>query len=387
MRTPLRNSDDFQYDADVARPALQQRRLVECFAAVKHGYCQYYASAMVVLLPQHRTSRPASARGSCRASASIGRHRDRLDEATPTPGSRCSSRATAGTVRPDRRRPGSASRWPRVAGGVPSGSATPSRRARARTADTPRPSSRSPTMPARTWADVDRPGPGNPGRSSRSALLLMLVVGGLAFVVVAARSARRGDAGLGMGDGRPARARFGFGPRPTQTVYEYASTLGDVVPIATAELETVARAKVEVAYGQAPVDDGCAIRARRSPPAGRACCGSSSAGVPGVRRRRSAAAATRRGEPGLERARPRAVVGDRLGRSSRSGARCPWRCGARRSGRPPRISTTVIPHSANGEHPEALERQVEQRQQEHLEHAVVADHDRPRRRPAGRRSR
>ena len=40
--------------------------------------------------------------------------------------------------------------------------------------------------------------------------------------------------------------RFGFGPRPTQTVYEYATALGDVLPDVRPELQTVARAKVEV---------------------------------------------------------------------------------------------------------------------------------------------
>jgi len=44
--------------------------------------------------------------------------------------------------------------------------------------------------------------------------------------------------------------RLGFGPRPAQTVYEYAGMLGDAVPMVRAELTTVARAKVEVAYGR-----------------------------------------------------------------------------------------------------------------------------------------
>ena len=44
-------------------------------------------------------------------------------------------------------------------------------------------------------------------------------------------------------------ARFGLGPRPSQTVYEYAGALGDAVPAARVELTTIARAKVEVAYG------------------------------------------------------------------------------------------------------------------------------------------
>jgi hypothetical protein len=45
-------------------------------------------------------------------------------------------------------------------------------------------------------------------------------------------------------------ARFGFGPRPTQTAYEYAAALGDVLPDIRPELHTVAAAKVEVAYGR-----------------------------------------------------------------------------------------------------------------------------------------
>ena len=50
-------------------------------------------------------------------------------------------------------------------------------------------------------------------------------------------------------------SRLGFGPRPTQTVYEYAGALGDVLPDVRPELQTVARAKVEVAYGGAILGD------------------------------------------------------------------------------------------------------------------------------------
>ena len=43
-------------------------------------------------------------------------------------------------------------------------------------------------------------------------------------------------------------SRLGFGPRPTQTVYEYAAALGELVPVAEKDLQTVAEAKVETAY-------------------------------------------------------------------------------------------------------------------------------------------
>ena len=47
-----------------------------------------------------------------------------------------------------------------------------------------------------------------------------------------------------------AAGRFGFGPRPNQTVYEYASTLGELVPVAKTDLSTIAEAKVETSYAR-----------------------------------------------------------------------------------------------------------------------------------------
>ena len=44
--------------------------------------------------------------------------------------------------------------------------------------------------------------------------------------------------------------RFGLGPRPAQTVYEYAGMLGEAMPTVRPELAMVANAKVEVAYGR-----------------------------------------------------------------------------------------------------------------------------------------
>jgi hypothetical protein len=43
-------------------------------------------------------------------------------------------------------------------------------------------------------------------------------------------------------------SRLGFSPRPTQTVYEYAAALGELVPDAREDLGVVATAKVETTY-------------------------------------------------------------------------------------------------------------------------------------------
>ena len=84
---------------------------------------------------------------------------------------------------------------------------------------------------------------------------LALIVGGIAFAVW-----QRGPRGATSADrayGTVARlaAGFGFGPRPTETVYEFAGALGEALPSAWPELQTVARAKVETAYGRQILGD------------------------------------------------------------------------------------------------------------------------------------
>ncbi|MFI5254082.1 MAG: DUF3488 and DUF4129 domain-containing transglutaminase family protein [Candidatus Limnocylindrales bacterium] len=99
-------------------------------------------------------------------------------------------------------------------------------------------------------------GPARPfSGTGGSALLITLVVLAVLAVLILAVTVRRRR--------RPAAppevvyrgvARlagwFGYGPRPTQTAYEYAAGLGDVVPGARPELQLVARAKVEATYGR-----------------------------------------------------------------------------------------------------------------------------------------
>ena len=151
-------------------------------------------------------------------------------------------------------------------------------------------------------------------------------------------------------------------------------------PTARVELTTIARAKVEVAYGRRDLG---ADRLQRIAQAyhrlrlaiisvivGVACAASAGgvaarplAGESGLRLERAAPAALRRRGPG-----PRSPAG-----SVRwSVALC-----SRRRGRPSRISTTVIPQSANGSVQNRRQRAVEERQQRDLEDAVVRDDDRP----------
>jgi Transglutaminase-like superfamily/Domain of unknown function (DUF4129) len=93
--------------------------------------------------------------------------------------------------------------------------------------------------------------PGNViGPLTAVTILLILTVGSLSFAVWrrSSRGATTADAAYGMVT--RIASRLGFGPRPNQTVYEYAGTLGDVLPDVRPELQTVAHAKVESIYAR-----------------------------------------------------------------------------------------------------------------------------------------
>ncbi|HEX5015591.1 MAG TPA: DUF4129 domain-containing transglutaminase family protein [Candidatus Limnocylindrales bacterium] len=86
--------------------------------------------------------------------------------------------------------------------------------------------------------------------------LVMLVAMALIAFLAWRRGSRRPvtPEGAWAGIGRLA-ARLGFGPRPTETAFEYASALGDVLPQMRPDLEAVAQGRVEVAYGGRVLDN------------------------------------------------------------------------------------------------------------------------------------
>jgi hypothetical protein len=238
IETYLR-SDRFQYDENVSELVRLQCpaaiSTVECFAIIRKGYCEYYASTMAVLL-----------------------------RASDVP-----ARIAYGFLPSERNQGlevvgGAAMHWwvevyfPGIGwiefdptGGVgqvtaiPSGSLSPA---------TLRPSLGPFTAPPQRT-----PGPGeippppvtNTDIGPFIAIGLILVVGVVALALAAIRRTPSKPMHPDQAWGSLARlaARFGLGPRPSQTVFEYAGALGDAVPTARVELTTIARAKVEVAYG------------------------------------------------------------------------------------------------------------------------------------------
>ena len=239
IETYLR-SDRFAYEEDV-REAVRlecpaEASTVECFAIMRKGYCEYYASTMAALLREADVP----------ARIAYGFLPSEREQGIEVVG-------------------GAAMHWwvevyfPGIGwiefdptGGnvgqvvaIPSGSLSPS---------TLRPSSAPFTIPPRRTQGPDEGPVVNPpptGLGPFIAIGLILIVGVVALALAAIRRTPSKPMHPDQAWGSLARlaARFGLGPRPSQTVFEYAGALGDAVPTARVELTTIARAKVEVAYG------------------------------------------------------------------------------------------------------------------------------------------
>ena len=247
----LQSSTNFTYDTDVRNLPCEGLSTVECFAQFKHGYCQYYATTMAILLRQHGIPtrlaagflpglRDARIYETVRFSAAHAwvevyfpgygwvefdptgggiAAQEPLPTGEPVPSAAPGSSLTPGQLGPPALPPFEEPVTP--SGGTPFGGG----------------------------------GPGTAGLLIVVAVLLLVAVGGLAFVAW-----RRGPRGEVTPDRVYASltglaGRLGFGPRPTQTVYEYAGVLSEILPQSRPEIQTVAQAKVEVAYGRRMLGD------------------------------------------------------------------------------------------------------------------------------------
>ncbi len=236
-------SNAFTYNTDVTSLDCGTRSVVECFAHYKQGYCQHYASTMVILMRMQGI--PA-----------------RLVEGF-LPG----ERTAAGT---ETILYSNSHAWVQVyfpgqgwinfdptGGGVAQLAPLPLGPAVATTAPSPRGSvsnleeEQDPKLAGGLPQAITPTGNGLAGAGTFIfiAVLLFVIVG--AAVIVARRRSRAAPIQADAAYSSVARlaSRLGFGPRPTETVYEYTGALADVLPAVRPELHLVAQAKVEVAYG------------------------------------------------------------------------------------------------------------------------------------------
>ena len=240
----------FVYDADVNDLLLDQCKdisIVECFSTYKRGFCQWYASTMAIFLRQQGI--PARivegylpAQRSPQGEEVIKGDSQHQWVEVYFPGYGWYGFDPTG---------GGQSKQERLTPGVAGASRPPLASSAVVLSTRPRESEFDPNN--NSSGTVKR---GLPvGSFIAIGILLAAIFGGLAFITWQ-RGPRKGtSADHAYRTVTRLAARFGFGPRPNQTVYEYAGVLGDVLPIARPELEMVAKAKVETVYGQGRLSD------------------------------------------------------------------------------------------------------------------------------------
>ena len=244
MESYLRSPAHFAYDPDVRDIDCGDRSAAECFASSKHGFCQHYATLMAVLLRElHIPARfvqgylpgVLDSRTGVEQISNQGKHAW-VEVYFPGYGW-IPFDPTGGNI----------AKSPPLPTG-PVASARPSTRPSASAGP------REQADPRRTAAGAAGgvTSGGGPGLGGYLVITLLLLVSVGIIAFLAWRRGPRGPStpeGVYASIGRLA-GRFGFGPRPTQTAYEYTTALGDVLPRVRPELHTVATAKVEVAYGR-----------------------------------------------------------------------------------------------------------------------------------------
>ncbi len=266
----LYSEGGFQYRTDV-RGLCGSQKLVDCFLTAKVGYCEYFATAMVMLLrTQQIPARMAMGylpgrqlpddswevdRGAAHAWVEVyfpGHGWVRFD---PTPGNQENGQE------------------PTLLPGGPAVDATPEP-----SDPITRPSFITPdprdddALGALDRSEGPLPpqlgGGGGTGYPGPAQPLILLALATLVIVAASlgmwARSRRLSNPPPDFAYRGMARlaGRLGYGPRPAETVYEYAGALGELVPDIRAELQVVADAKVRAAYAPQPALEGlAAVRA------------------------------------------------------------------------------------------------------------------------------
>jgi hypothetical protein len=247
----------FTYNTDVRGLCDPGERLVDCFLRTKQGYCEYFATAMVMMLrelgiPSRYVLGYLPGREQDDGSLLVDRSAAHAwvevffpghgwVQFDPTPGNQENGQErTILAAGPDQGPPPSVQ--PRETFGR--GETECADRAGFDCENGPAPDPFTPQGPA-------------------GAQAAPLIVGGLLVLGLLALAAfaifRRNpttEPELAYRGVTRLATRLGYGPRPAQTAYEFAAGLGQLVPVASDDLRLIATAKVEATYGRKSVGEG-----------------------------------------------------------------------------------------------------------------------------------
>jgi transglutaminase-like putative cysteine protease len=252
MTDYLYTKGHFVYQTDV-RGMCTGEILVDCFLREKRGYCEYFATALTMMLraeqiPARYVVGYLPGRLQADGSRMVNRSASHAwVEAyfpgygwypfDPTPGlsdeGQEQDTLPSGSPRPTSQ-PNQTAEAPNFGGGPP----------------TPR-DDNGITQPKPTTNDVASVPP-----TLAIGIFAAVLLVALGLVLLARRRRLPGSGQLTYDSVARIATRFGYGPAPSQTAYEYADRLAVVVPTVRDDLHVVAAAKVESVYARRePTDD------------------------------------------------------------------------------------------------------------------------------------
>jgi transglutaminase-like putative cysteine protease len=257
VQDELRDTGEYQYQVDLGRRCDPFDAVPECLLTIREGFCQQYATTMVMIM--RKMGDPARFVTGYLPGEEVENGVWEVPQQAfhnwvevyfpdvgwvrfdPTPG--LDDFGQVPTERIDEEAP------------PPESSAPPEPAVDPEESFEPEPSE----SPGPGGAVIDRP-PGGDDRiavfvtAAGVAALLLTVISVLLLYRI--RRLPAGDESLAYLGIVSLATRLGYGPHPSQTEYEYAGTLAEVVPTVRQDLYVVTDAQVETAYGGRRLGDG-----------------------------------------------------------------------------------------------------------------------------------